>query len=590
MRCQTLSIAIPCFNEESTISCLLHRVLESELPASVGREIIIVDDGSTDETAKIVAKLVSDHPQESIIFKKQLTNSGKGASVRRAMKEASGDFLIVQDADLEYDPSHYCAMIEPLLGNEADVVFGSRFLPESRHVGSAPWGHTVANKVLSRVTSFIVGRNLTDMETCFKLVRMSLLRRISLKEDGFGIEPELTIKLLRSLPDVRFAEVPISYQPRSREEGRKISWRDGVIAILCILKYGFVTARGFTTDAIDQRRGGSVVRSSMSDSNSRTPHKVEIDKRRVTSNQGFTLIELLAVIAIVTMLVGLLLVGVQSAREAARRNQCVNNLRSIALAIDVHVTTHGHYPTGGWGWGWRGDPDRGYSSRQPGGWAYNILDFVEERALRKYGQGLPSEVKRQALTELLQTPIAMLRCPSRSSMPLIEFMATGPPRNAIQLPMVAPTDYAANSGDREESIHSGPTSIRQADTGEYAWSADNRAASGIIFLASMTTTSQISDGLSKTYLVGEKRVSTSGEHDWGYDQSLYSGHDYDLGRWGNETLLPARDGAAIEYDTFGSAHASSYFVARADGGVQATSYGIAPEVHQRFCNRHDRGE
>ncbi|MGH9115374.1 MAG: glycosyltransferase family 2 protein [Acidimicrobiales bacterium] len=230
MRC--LSVIVPCYNEAGTVKELLTRVLDSPYAA----EVIVVDDGSTDETAA-VATSVAD-PRLRIL--RQPRNTGKGAAVRRAFREATADFVVVQDADLEYDPADYGRLLEPLLSGEADVVFGSRFISDRPHRVLYYW-HSIGNRLLTTASNVFTNLNLTDMETCYKVFRREVVESLDLREDGFGIEPEVTAKVARG--GWRIYEVGISYSGRTYAEGKKIGWRDGLHAGRCILRYSPIGER-----------------------------------------------------------------------------------------------------------------------------------------------------------------------------------------------------------------------------------------------------------------------------------------------------------------------------------------------------------
>jgi glycosyltransferase involved in cell wall biosynthesis len=228
-----LSIVMPVYNERSTVEEIIRRVLAVDLP--IERELVIVDDASTDGTTEILERLAADLGEQGIRLIMHDRNRGKGAAVRTAIAATTGEFVIIQDADLEYDPNDYKVMLVPLLDGRADVVFGSRFLGGPHRV--LYFWHYVANKMITFLSNAIYNINLTDMETCYKAFRGDIIRRIRLRSNRFGIEPELTAKVCKR--KLRIYEVPISYSGRTYDEGKKITWRDGLKAIGTIFRYRF---------------------------------------------------------------------------------------------------------------------------------------------------------------------------------------------------------------------------------------------------------------------------------------------------------------------------------------------------------------
>lgn len=228
-----LSIVIPIYNEAATILELLHHISSLELETE--KEVVLVDDGSTDETRKILSDVQHEHPEWKFIFHKR--NRGKGAALRSGFRVVTGDVVVVQDADLEYNPGDYAALLAPIANGHADVVYGSRFVGGGPHRVLFYW-HYVGNKMLTGLSNMMTGINLTDIEVCYKMFRKEVLDSIELQEERFGFEVEITAKVARG--KWRIYEVPISYYGRTYEEGKKITWKDAIRALWCIFKYRFV--------------------------------------------------------------------------------------------------------------------------------------------------------------------------------------------------------------------------------------------------------------------------------------------------------------------------------------------------------------
>jgi glycosyltransferase involved in cell wall biosynthesis len=230
-----LSVVIPAYNEEKTIHLILDKVRSINLINGIAKEIIIVNDCSKDNTKQVLEGYISKFQNQDIFLFNQPVNMGKGAAIRKGIELATGDYIVVQDADLEYDPSEFNILLQPIVDGFADVVYGSRFLGGKAH-RILFFFHTLGNLFLTFLSNLFTNLNLSDMETCYKMFRADIIKKVKLRENRFGFEPEVTAKISR-IPNIRIYEVGISYYGRTYDEGKKINWKDGIRALYCILKY-----------------------------------------------------------------------------------------------------------------------------------------------------------------------------------------------------------------------------------------------------------------------------------------------------------------------------------------------------------------
>ena len=313
----------------------------------------------------------------------------------------------------------------------------------------------------------------------------------------------------------------------------------------------------------------------------------------IRRSSAFTLVELLVVIAIIGTLVALLLPAIQAARESGRAQVCRNNLRQLAVASLNHVAAHGHLPTGGWGASWTGDPDRGYAERQPGGWTYNLLPFLELQALHDAGSGLVDRRKRSAAAAVMQQPAELFHCPTRRPARVYPNGWPYNSYNADSTEAVARCDYAINAGDRGfNTIASGdiggPKTLDEGDQ-LFAWPSTTDFT-GISFLRSTVRMQQIADGTSHTYLIGEKSLDVA-HYESGLVESdrghVFIGFAPDTVRLTREFLPPRQDSGINDSRRFGSAHIANCYFAFCDGSVRAIDYEIDRDVHRQYGNRED---
>jgi prepilin-type N-terminal cleavage/methylation domain-containing protein len=309
---------------------------------------------------------------------------------------------------------------------------------------------------------------------------------------------------------------------------------------------------------------------------------------------GFTLVELLVVIAIIGVLVALLLPAVQSAREAARRMQCQNHIKQMALGWHNHHDVYNHLPSGGWGWLWIGDPARGSNRKQPGGWVYNTLPYVEQGALHDVGKGLTGTAYTDALKTRLQTSVSFMNCPSRrQSKPYNDGTTYSTPHGNVAPGKSARTDYSANCGDQNHiELFGGPGSTTDGDNDTWSGWPNTEGETGVCFQRSEITFGDITDGTSSTFMIGEKYLSpdkyTTGD-DAADNENMYVGYDNDIYRSGHTTFgAPAMDrpGLVNKY-SWGSAHSGGFNISLCDGSIHNVDYNVDATLLARLGNRRD---
>ncbi|MDG2385438.1 MAG: DUF1559 domain-containing protein [Pirellulaceae bacterium] len=324
---------------------------------------------------------------------------------------------------------------------------------------------------------------------------------------------------------------------------------------------------------------------------------MRIRKKGARNDLGQTILDLLAVVAILALLLQLLLPALQAVRESARRTQCSTNLRQIGLAMNAHQAVKGYFPSGGWHFDWIGEPERGTDSRQPGSWAFNLLDYLHESDLRRQGARLQGIERWKALAKRCSRPLTVFHCPTRRAVCAYPYRANQRPltlggRVSKPFTLAAKTDYAANAGDGPtvefDWKWSGPQSLAQGDRATFVW-PDTRRYTGVVFGRSRVRPRDLLDGMSKTYLIAEKYVDSnqylSGK-DWGDNETLYAGFNNDNCR--STAAIPVRDAHGQDCkNRFGSAHPYVWQVVLCDGSVQAKDFEVDAEVHRRFGNRMD---
>jgi prepilin-type N-terminal cleavage/methylation domain-containing protein/prepilin-type processing-associated H-X9-DG protein len=303
---------------------------------------------------------------------------------------------------------------------------------------------------------------------------------------------------------------------------------------------------------------------------------------------AFTLVELLVVIAIIGIIVSLLLPAVQMARESGRQAVCSNNLKQLGVGFTQHLSTHGWFPTCGWGYGWMGDPDRGYSLAQPGGWAYNVLSYIDQDNMHQLGAGSSPSAKPAFSGQVFGTPVASFICPTRRR--VIGYPVTEITQYVSGMTSACKTDYAGNSGSIVNVFY-GPNTLQQGDT-NFAWPSWQSSQTGITYLRSQVTSAQVKDGLSNTFMAGEKSLNPdyyNNGQDGADNDTAFEGHDWDILRWAEPQNMPYLDtpGLGNCEPNFGSAHANGCYFVFCDGSVHLISYVIDSTTYTNLGNRSD---
>lgn len=320
-----------------------------------------------------------------------------------------------------------------------------------------------------------------------------------------------------------------------------------------------------------------------------------LSRRRGAVRHGMTLVEVLVVIGVIAILMALMLVVIQSVRESARRAQCSNNLRQIALGCITHEQYRGHYPSGGWGHAWVGMPDRGSDYKQPGGWIYNVLPFIEQSHIYEMGRGLTGAERAAASTQRLKLTVPLMNCPTRRRPDVWPTVTNMPhlrdPRETNTVLAVARSDYAINAGSvRVFSSFEGPLSLSDGDRVDYPW-PDTSLFTGVSFLRSQVSSTAITGGMGHEYLVGEKYLNPLNYYtgsDQADNESMYNGFCSDLDRYANQMFTPMQDRSGVaDPFRFGSAHSGGCNFAFCDGRVATITYEIDPQLHECYGNRNN---
>ena len=518
-----VSVLVAAYNEERTIGQVLDELLSlTDIDLA---EVVVVDDGSGDRTAEIVEGFAARDGRVRLIRHER--NLGKTAAIARATAAATGDILVIQDADLEYDPAEIHAVVAPILDGRADVVYGSRFLVR-RAARTLYFYHYLGNNLLTFFSNLLTNRNMTDIETGYKAFRAGLIKPLRLTSRGFGMEAEITAMVCTTRAITY--EIPISYYGRTYEEGKKVGWIDGLMALYYILYYNLIApwlpaGRSYIREANRFLETGTVLEFRFQPgSPSQAPPKrgTPTNKEPAMSRKAFSLVEMLVVLGIIGILITLLLPAIQSAREAARRLQCQNNMKQLATACLAYHDSLGTFPpamtvpTKG------SDQDRdpGDTNRWGANWVINILPFCEYDSLH-HQFDLTKPISDSANANARATPVPTMLCPSDAAYNRTPY---NPARYKREGKNWARGNYGANgaisylSDYLEYGAHTGNPEGPFAFLGPNSpgWTATGGTAAGAVPLSrgvmgcnEACSLTQITDGASHTIMLGELRAGTT---------------------------------------------------------------------------------
>ncbi len=518
-----VSVLVAAYNEERTIGRVLDELLD--LTGIDLAEIVVVDDGSRDRTAEIVEAFTARDRRVRLI--RQETNLGKTAAIARAIAASCGDILVIQDADLEYDPAEIHAVVAPILDGRADVVYGSRFLVR-RAARTLYFYHYLGNNLLTFFSNLLTNRNMTDIETGYKAFRAGLIKPLRLTSRGFGMEAEITAMVCKTRAITY--EIPISYYGRTYEEGKKVGWIDGLMALYYILYYNLIapwlpSGRAYIREANRFLETGTVLEVRLQPgSPPQAPPKrgTPTNKEPAMSRKAFSLVELLVVLGIIGILITLLLPAIQSAREAGRRLQCQNNMKQLATACVAYHDSLNAFPpamtvpTKG------SDQDRdpGETNKWGPNWVIDILPFCEYDSLH-HQFDLTKPISDSANATARATPVPTMLCPSDAAYNRTPY---NPARYKREGKNWARGNYGANgsisylSDYLEYGAHTGNPAGPFAflGPGSPGWTATGGTTAGAIPVSrgvmgcnEACSLTQITDGASHTIMLGELRAGTT---------------------------------------------------------------------------------